>query len=121
MPASQVTFMRAARTLFAVLIAASVAMLPAAGFAVAGGGHAGMAMSADMSEAMDDCCPGDVKPCAAGDCRAMASCAFKCFNLAPFTATGAPHPLERATQLALYADAAVPVYRGAPPFRPPRV
>ena len=74
--------MRIGRTILAILIALSVAILPAAGAAVVSSQSAepaGMFMTDDM-----DCCPHKANPCekAMEDCTAMATCALKCFNFA---------------------------------------
>ena len=73
--------MRIGRTILAVLVALSVAILPAVGAAVVtqSAAPAGMSMTDDM-----DCCPHKANPCekAMEDCTAMATCALKCFNFA---------------------------------------
>jgi hypothetical protein len=69
------------RTIVALLIALSVAILPAAasaGMTVKSPQAAGIYLTEDMS----DCCPHKVSPCekAMDDCGAMAACALKCFS-----------------------------------------
>jgi hypothetical protein len=119
------TIMRFVRTLLALLVVASVALLPMAGGALAGVNHSDTAIMAS-SAPMPDCCEHDATPCdqphkSMGDCASMAACALKCFN---FTATVAPE-----MSLSAPIAAVVPVLvsqrtdsqLGIPPFRPPRV
>src|SRR5260370_42287135 len=68
------------RTIVALLVALSVALLPAAGGA---GASAKPSQAAGMSmEDMADCCPPKANPCEKdmGDCGAMATCVLKCFG-----------------------------------------
>ena len=108
------------RTIVALLIALSVAMLPAAGSA---------AMSAKSPEAagiyvtddMSDCCPHKANPCekAMDDCAAMATCALKCLS---FLGTSAVivFPSAFAKMTASFAANPCSSQAGSPPFRPPR-
>ena len=70
------------RTILALLVALSVALLPAAAGA---GVSVKSPAQADMSamEDMHDCCP-KANPCdkAMDDCGTMATCALKCFSFA---------------------------------------
>ena len=75
------------RTILAVLIALSVAMLPAAGVAAFKPKPATtdmQAMDMSASEPMHECCPGMACPSdkAMDDCGSMAACALKCFSYA---------------------------------------
>src|SRR5215472_3423310 len=110
-----------ARTILAMLIALSLALLPAA----AGAAFTLKAQDAtEMSaaEPMHDCCPPKANPCdkTTDDCGSMAACAMKCFGY-----SGDASPL---VYLPTHADA-VPLFEsgdfhsqtGSPPFRPPRV
>jgi len=109
-----------ARTIFAVLIAVSVAMLPAASGAAFKLKPTDMTAISDMSvsEAMDDCCP---HPCdkAVGDCLSMAACA--CFGFAPTSFYQLVHPLVVASMMPAFASGVFRTQTGHPPFRPPRV
>lgn len=71
--------MRATRTILAVVIAISVAMVPAAG------GVAIPTKPVEMSMADQ----ADMPCCASDDCKGSIACAFKCFNFvaATFPAT----------------------------------
>ncbi len=120
--------MRSGRTILALLVALSVAMLPAA----AGAGvssksphRADMSMTKDMSmtEAMPDCCPHMANPCdrAMDDCGTMAGCVLKSFSFAGTSSSIIVFP-------AIFAKVIAPIERnplssqtGTPPFRPPRV
>jgi hypothetical protein len=69
------------RTIVALLIVLSVAILPAAagaGMTVKSPAAAGISMTEDMS----DCCPHKANPCeeTMDDCGTMAACALKCFS-----------------------------------------
>ena len=111
-----------ARTIFALLIAASVALLPAAG-AAAFKLKSQDATEMSATEPTHDCCPPAANPCdkAMDDCGTMATCALKCFS----SSTGASSPLSFPLTLR-GRDAAVRgsdfhSQTGSPPFRPPRV
>ena len=113
--------MNVGRTILALLVAFSVAMLPAAGGAGVSSkspAPAGMAAMEDMS----DCCPHKVSPCekAMDDCGAMATCAHKCFS---FLGTSAVivFPSAFAKVTASFAANPFSSQAGSPPFRPPRV
>jgi hypothetical protein len=110
--------MNICRTIFALLIALSVATLPAAG------GVAAIAQSADMSMpvSMDDC-DRAVMPChkAMDDCQSMAACALKCFNYSETSFLIVTFPVLLADRTAAFA---ADLFRGqtiGTPFRPPRV
>ena len=107
------------RTILALLIALSVALLPAAGGAGVGSpAPAGMSAMEDMP----DCCPQKADPCekAMDNCGTMATCALKCFSfvgtssIVVFPSTFA----SMAIPLAANPFASQP---GSPPFRPPRI
>ena len=65
--------MRIARTILALLIILSVAMLPASSGALKTSDMTETAVMADMP----DCCPGKINPCdkAMDECQSMATCA----------------------------------------------
>ena len=112
--------MRIARTILALLITLSVALLPAAGGAGLASKSAG---TIEMSAMEDmDCCPHKADPCDRMDgCASMAGCALHCFN---FAVGGAQLPivaLTLADNTPVLQDDNVPSQSGSPPFRPPRV
>ena len=109
------------RTILAVLIALSVATLPAAGGA---GVSAKSPEPADMSmmEDMTDCCPHKANPCekAMDDCAAMATCVLKCFSFAGTSSSTIVFPSTSAKMTASFATNSFSSQTGSPPFRPPR-
>jgi hypothetical protein len=108
---------RIARTILALLIAASVAMLPAAAGA---GPKVKSTETAEMSvsEPMDDCCP---HPCdkAVDDCLSMAACV--CFGFATASFSQLVYPSAPASVMPAFASGVFHSQTGHPPFRPPRV
>jgi hypothetical protein len=119
--------MRVGRTILALLLALSVAVLPAAaGARVSPKSPETADMSAtDMSgtdmSAMD-CCPHKTNPCdQADDCATMAACALKCFSFAGTSWSTIVFPSSFAKLAAPFADKSFPSQTGSPPFRPPRV
>ncbi len=113
--------MQIGRTILALLIALSVAMLPAVG------GAGAIAKSADMTAmaAMEDmdCCPHKTNPCdkAMDDCASMATCALKCFSFSATTLSDIVFPLRVASLSPLFGAQLFHSQTGSPPFRPPRV
>jgi len=112
-----------ARTILAVVIAFSLALLPAASGSVAGAETAGMAMAADtandMSNVMDDCCPERGQPCAPASDQWAACCA----HYSPIFAGAASsfdYPTGQGRILRPVAASALASQSGHPPFRPPR-
>jgi hypothetical protein len=111
------------RIIFAVLVALSVATLPAAnGFA------AGMTPAMEMSASitMPDCdhhhaAPSNKTQKTGDDCGCMAACALTCFS---FTATGfsgiAFSSPASAALKPVRTNTHVSSRMGSPPFRPPR-
>jgi hypothetical protein len=130
------TDMRIARTILALLISLSVAILPAAGGAVALTASAPdvaapQALQVDaaeaasepmaMAEPMDDCCDHGTMPCDQGKtCASVLMCAMHCFNFTTVEAAVIIFPLTVAAKVLRPAESAVPSRIGAPPFRPPR-
>jgi hypothetical protein len=112
--------MNIGRTILALLIALSVAILPAAG---------GVGLSSkspaqeDMSMSdMHDCCPHKANPCdKADDCGTMATCALKCFSFAGTPSSIFVFPPTFAKMTASLAVNPFSSQTGTPPFRPPRV
>ena len=106
------------RTILAVVIALSVATLPAAG------GAALIAKSVDMSmsDSMSDC-DRHVMPChnAMDDCQSMAACALKCFNFSGTSFSVLTFPLMLTDRTLAFTDGPFHPQTSSPPFRPPRV
>jgi uncharacterized protein involved in copper resistance len=135
--------MRIGRTILALLIALSVAMLPAeAGAGSRSSGPADMSgsdmsatdmpysdMSAtdmaamdmtamDMSAMEGDCCPHKNNPCD-NDCT-MATCALKCFSFAGTAWSTIAFPSSFAKLAVPFGGGPLSSQTGSPPFRPPR-
>jgi len=106
------------RTLAALLIALSVALLPAS----LGAGRALASAGSAMTMAMDDCCPTPDEPCDknVNDCAFMAACVLKSFNFAVQEVAGTVLPLFQTLALALAASTDLPSHSGSPPLHPPR-
>jgi hypothetical protein len=110
------------RTILALLLALSVAMLPAAsGAGVSVKSPEPMDMS--MMEEMTDCCPHKANPCekAMDDCAAMATCVLKCFSFAGTLSSIIVFPSACAKMATFFANNPFSSQTGSPPFRPPRV
>jgi len=109
--------MRFGRTIFALLVALSVALLPIPGaFA-----HTVSGQPLGLQAA--DCCS-PTQPCEkqAGDCGSLAGCTLKCFNLSGAVGPNASAYLKpAATKMAVVADQSVRAPAAAPPLPPPRV
>jgi hypothetical protein len=106
------------RTIFALLIALSVAMLPARAAAFKVTSQDATEMSA--SEPMHDCCPPAANPCDKDDCGSMAVCASTCFVYAGGVASLLVYPTMLAGVMPVLSSGAGPSQLGSPPFRPPR-
>jgi hypothetical protein len=127
------------RTILALVIAVSVAMLPITGtvgafaaphdmssaseMSASDMSAAGVSMpDASMPDAMHDCCPAQANPCDKDgqDCAFMTTCALKCFNLStPSFADPASFPTGPAP-LSLLASARLDAQSASPPLPPPR-
>jgi hypothetical protein len=110
------------RTLFAVLVALSLAMPPAmATTALSVTSHEMTEMSVD--HAADDCCPGTSKPSQKlpGDCALMATCALCCLNVVSVVSSPLVYPTRVASLIPAFARGMLRPYAASPPFRPPRV
>ena len=122
------------RTILALLISLSVAMLPVA----AGAGvnskspdRADMSVTEDMSmthdmsmtEDMHDCCPPMANPCdhAMDDCGSMAGCVLKSFSFAGTSSSIIVFPAAFAKMIAPLEHDPFSSQTSTPPFRPPRV
>ena len=110
------------RTILAVLIALSVAMLPAAG-GVGVSGKSPEPADMSMTEDMTDCCPHKANPCekAMDDCAAMATCVLKCFSFVGTLSSIIVFPSAGAKMAAFFANNPFSSQTSSPPFRPPRV
>ena len=114
--------MRIGQTILAMVVALSVATLPAtAGFAASS-----KTMEVSASETVPDCghdhhAPSDKTQKAANDCASMAGCALKCFNFIGVTFSGIAllSPVG-ATLEPLRVNDRVLSRTGGLPFRPPR-
>src|SRR5712691_1729507 len=108
------------RTIFALLICVSVAMLPVAG------GIAAPADASSISEVVisaHDCCDHDGMPVdkMMKDCQAAAGCASKCFSLCGVVfSSPMTHPRVTGAEPS-FATENFGSQTGNPPFRPPRV
>ena len=111
------------RTILALLVALSVAMLPAAasaGVSAKSPHQADMSMPEDMSmtEDMHDCCPPKANPC--DHCGSMATCVLKCFSFAGTSSSIIVFPSSFAKMIAPLERNPFSSQMGTPPFRPPR-
>ena len=111
-----------ARTIFALLIALSVALLPAVG------GAAFKLKSQKMTEMsaaepMDDCCPHAATLCdkTMGDCGSMAACTLNCLGFAGGVSSQLVYPVTLANTVPLFESGVLRSEMGSLPFRPPRV
>jgi hypothetical protein len=126
--------MRLVRAMMALVIALSVAMLPAAGVAVSMVKSASqaatettakdMAVASDMSGAKEECCRDHVKakPCdqSGGRCP-LVFCAAQPVNLALSAAFRFDFLMVAGNPLPIPMDQVVTLHDSSPPFRPPRV
>jgi hypothetical protein len=109
------------RTIVALLIALSVAILPAAGSVGVSAKSLETAVTS-ATEDMPDCCPPKANPCekAMDDCAAMATCVLKCFSfLVPSAVIVFPSAFAKMT--ASFTANPFCSQASSPPFRPPRV
>ncbi|MFK4487879.1 hypothetical protein ABIA45_002957 [Bradyrhizobium sp. USDA 336] len=121
-------FMRIVRTILALAIAISLAMLPAgasaSGFAMSSGDmQAAMQAGGDGDMSMDDCCP-DMKG-TGSDTGYKCGMGFCCVGGTVALADIRPLAFEflavAAAETAIPADQVVDSRGGSPPFRPPRI
>jgi hypothetical protein len=113
--------MSVGRAIVTLLIALSVAILPAA----AGAGASAKSPEAagiSMTEEMPDCCPHKANPCenAMDHCATMATCALKCFSFAGTSAV-IIFPSTFAKMTPSFTADPLSSQAVSPPFRPPRV
>ena len=107
--------MHVARTISALLIALSVAILPAT--LVPNVGH-----TTEMAAVAEDCCPPTTDPCSRTmhDCTLMAACVLKCFGFsAASTSVIAFSPIV-ASLVTGFETGSFHAQTGNTPFRPPR-
>ena len=114
------------RTILAVIVAFSVAMLPIArGTGESVKSTEMMEMSDDMSVAQDmpDCCPPAVTPCdkAMGNRASMAACASTCCGFLMPASSSLVFPLVLIETMPSLANQVFCPQTSSPPFRPPRV
>lgn len=111
--------MAIARPLVALLIALSVALLPA----TLGAGRALASAEPAMAASMDDCCPDAGEPCSrtADTCPFMAACALKSFSFAGHNVAGEKLPLVQTLAFAPVVSARLPSHLRSPPLHPPRI
>jgi hypothetical protein len=109
--------MAIARTLFALLIALSVASLPVASAAVA----APAEMS--MSDGDHDCCPNAVLPCdmTKDGCMSMASCGMLSSTLSVPAVLQFAFPLIATGAVPLPVSEALDSRASGPPLHPPQI
>lgn len=109
---------RHARLFWAVLIALSVALLPA----TLGAGRALASAEASMSTDMHDCCPDSDMSCdkAMKDCPFMAVCILKSFSFAAQDVTQLLQPVTSMAALAFMRTYRLPSHSGSPPLHPPQ-
>jgi hypothetical protein len=123
--------MRLVRTILALAISASLALLPmgtsAAPFPIAQyDATSGMEMDAsgDMDMFMDDCCPDHMKTAPSHadgyKCPMGLCCAGAFFAIGNVSSHRLDLFFAKASRLAFSMDRIVPVRGGNPPFRPPR-
>jgi hypothetical protein len=117
--------MSTGRTILALLISLSVALLPAAagaGVSSKSPDQADMSMTEDvsMTEDMHDCCPPMANPCAMDNCGSMAICALKCFSFAGTSSEIIVFSATSVKMIAPFERNPFSSQTGAPPFRPPR-
>lgn len=119
--------MKVGRIILALLIALSVAVLPAARLVVAKSiamsdmadmGHQDMAAMEDM-----DCCPHPVNPSdkATDKSACIAMCALSCFTFGAADVSAIIFPPHQAQLIWALATNPFDAQTGSPPFRPPRV
>lgn len=123
--------MRLFRTILALAIAASLALLPVGAPVVAGiplssgDAHSSMEMGASTDMSMDDCCPDDMKgmPCPqdGSKCGTGISCVGGAVALGNVAVVGFRFLRAAAAKVAIPADQFVLARDDSPPYRPPRV
>ena len=121
--------MRFVRTILAIAIAISLAMLPvgvsASSLATSSDDmHATMQMGGDAEMAMDDCCPDMKGPAPTTDgykCGMGFCCIGGALALGDIRTIAFERLAATASKIAIPADQVVSFRGSSPPFRPPRV
>jgi hypothetical protein len=120
--------MRFVRTILALAIAASLALLPVGASAsgvVSAHDDSSTQMSASDEMSMEDCCPDHVKTAPSHahgyKCPMGVCCAGPSISLGEIAATGFEMLSGKGSILPIPADQTISVRGGSPPFRPPRV
>ena len=118
--------MNIGRTILALLVALSVAMLPAVASANIAVKSTDMTEMADMTGMADmaamedmDCCPHKAKAC--DHCSSMATCQLTHFGFFATSASDIIFPSVAASLSPLSGANGFHPQEGNPPFRPPRV
>jgi hypothetical protein len=112
--------MHIGRTILAVLLALSLAMLPMARTFVAPGKEA---MASEVVASAHDCCDDEGMPAdhVMKDCQASAGCATKCFNVYGDAFSSATIVPSIGGTEAPFVSKPFYSQTASPPFRPPRV
>ena len=112
------------RTILTMILAFSVAILPAVGGAVT----VAKAVESSFAVSAQDCCEHHGTPCDQGqghgtmdDCASTAACATHCFNFAGASAWDVPYAPVETGLVTSFAGPAVVSHSDPPPFPPPRV
>lgn len=123
--------MRLFRTIMALAIAASLALLPMGAPAAAGipmssaDVHFSIELGASTDMSLDDCCSDDVRgmlcPQGGNKCGTGISCVGGTVALGNVGTVGFRFLRAAATKVDIPADQIMPVRDGSPPYRPPRV
>jgi hypothetical protein len=118
--------MNVVRIMFALLIALSVAVLPAAsGVVVTSAAMSDVAVDHQDMAAMDDmdCCPHQTNPGgkAMDKSTCMAICALSCFTFGGADVSAIMFAPHQARLIWALATNPFNAQTGSPPFRPPRV
>jgi len=110
--------MHIGRTIFAVLVALSVVLLPMASGAMPSPQPAEIS----ASDAGHDCCPPET-PCdkALGGCMSMAMCGLQSFSLTNASFSDLIFPLIQSIAVLPVVSDVLPSRTGSPPLRPPQV
>ena len=112
-------FMVSVRTIFVLLVALSVAMLPVAGGIAAPGE---IPSASELATSAHDCCDHDGMPAdnVMKDCQAAAGCAAKCFSVCGMIVSSPlSHPQVTGAEPFFETKTFRP-QAGIAPFRPPR-
>jgi hypothetical protein len=118
---------RIVRTILAVVLAVSVAVMPAAAGALAAAGATPDASAATLHSAAmpDDCAhhhaPGDPDSKSTDHGAALAGCVVHCFTYAGTVVPGIALTPKASPLQPLFDTGRVAANIAAPPFRPPRV